>query len=190
MKRTALPIIVALAAMYLYSLEQGSPASTPDAATHSASTEVPALVGGRQVEASGTVVRVLSDDNDSSRHQRFILELANGHTLLIAHNIDLEPRVPNLKSGDTVHFSGQYEDNTLAKNIMGPRFAIVRLEPLNAELVKTRTQHPTISRARTTTQKPLLANQHRLPGPSKNAGRVQSCIPRANNQDIDMPWNT
>ena len=61
--------------------------------------------------AAGTVVRVLSDDNDSSRHQRFILELANGHTLLIAHNIDLAPRVPNLKSGDTVHFSGQYEDN-------------------------------------------------------------------------------
>jgi len=80
--------------MYLYSLEQGSPASTPGAATHSASTEVPALVGGRQVEASGTVVRVLSDDNDSSRHQRFILELANGHTLLIAHNIDLAPQCP------------------------------------------------------------------------------------------------
>lgn len=111
MKRTVLPIIVALAAMYLYSLEQGSPASTPGAATHSASTEVPALVGGRQVEASGTVVRVLSDDNDGSRHQRFILELANGHTLLIAHNIDLALRVPNLKSSDTVHFSGQYEDN-------------------------------------------------------------------------------
>jgi Protein of unknown function (DUF3465) len=39
-----------------------------------------------QVESSGVVERVLSDDNDGSRHQRIIVRLGSGQTLLIAHN--------------------------------------------------------------------------------------------------------
>ena len=66
---------------------------------------------GIQVRGTGTVVRVLSDDNDGSRHQRFILETATGQTLLVAHNIDLAPRVSSLSNGDTVEFNGQYEWN-------------------------------------------------------------------------------
>ena len=62
-----------------------------------------------QVEGQGVVRRVLSDDNEGSRHQRFIVALASGQTLLIAHNIDLAPRVVGLREGDTVIFSGQYE---------------------------------------------------------------------------------
>lgn len=64
-----------------------------------------------QVAGSGTVTRVLSDDHDGSRHQRFILELASGHTLLIAHNIDVAPRIPDIREGDVVEFSGVYEYN-------------------------------------------------------------------------------
>ena len=64
-----------------------------------------------QVQGSGTVTRVLSDDNDGSRHQRFILQLATGESLLVAHNIDLAPRVTGLKVGDTVSFNGEYEWN-------------------------------------------------------------------------------
>lgn len=64
-----------------------------------------------QVSGSGTVVRVLSDDNDGSRHQRFILRIASGESLLIAHNIDLAPRIAGLRVGDTVTFFGQYEWN-------------------------------------------------------------------------------
>ena len=64
-----------------------------------------------QVQGSGTVTRVLSDDNDGSRHQRFILRLASGESLLIAHNIDLAPRVKGLNVGDTVSFNGEYEWN-------------------------------------------------------------------------------
>jgi hypothetical protein len=64
-----------------------------------------------QVQGSGTVTRILSDDNDGSRHQRFILQLASGESLLIAHNIDLAPRVTGLKPGDTVSFNGEYEWN-------------------------------------------------------------------------------
>ena len=64
-----------------------------------------------QVEGQGVVRQVLSDDNDGSRHQRFILELGSGQTLLIAHNIDLAPRVAGLREGDTVSFGGVYEWN-------------------------------------------------------------------------------
>jgi hypothetical protein len=64
-----------------------------------------------QVQGNGTVVRVLPDDNDGSRHQRFILELETGQTLLVSHNIDLAPRIASLKRGDTVEFFGEYEWN-------------------------------------------------------------------------------
>jgi hypothetical protein len=64
-----------------------------------------------QVEASGVVTRVLADDNDGSRHQRFILRLASGRTVLVAHNIDLAPRLRSLDRGDTVRFFGEYEWN-------------------------------------------------------------------------------
>ena len=64
-----------------------------------------------QVQGSGTVTRVLSDDNDGSRHQRFILRLPSGESLLVADNIDLAPRVTGLEVGDTVSFNGEYEWN-------------------------------------------------------------------------------
>ncbi|MBL4830373.1 MAG: DUF3465 domain-containing protein [Aliivibrio sp.] len=64
-----------------------------------------------QIQGSGSVIRVLSDDNKGSRHQRFILRLDNRQTILIAHNIDLAPRIPNLKVGDSVEFYGEYEWN-------------------------------------------------------------------------------
>lgn len=65
-----------------------------------------------QVQGQGRVVRILPDDNDGSRHQRFILELDTGQALLIAHNIDLAPRLNELNKGDTVSFFGEYEWNS------------------------------------------------------------------------------
>lgn len=64
-----------------------------------------------QVQGSGQVIKVLSDDNDESRHQRFIIQLASGQTLLVAHNIDLAKRVADIQIGDTVEFYGEYEWN-------------------------------------------------------------------------------
>ncbi|MGM0541170.1 MAG: DUF3465 domain-containing protein [Pseudomonadota bacterium] len=64
-----------------------------------------------QVEGSGTVIKNLADDTNGSRHQRFILRLSSGQTLLIAHNIDLAPRINRLSKGDTVRFYGEYEWN-------------------------------------------------------------------------------
>lgn len=65
----------------------------------------------RQVQGEGVVVKVLADDNKGSRHQKFILELSSGQTVLIAHNIDLAPRVSSISPGDTIGFNGEYEWN-------------------------------------------------------------------------------
>jgi hypothetical protein len=67
--------------------------------------------GNFVAEGTGTVAAVLSDDNDGSPHQRFILTLQSGQTLLISHNIDLAPRVETLSVGDVVFFKGEYEWN-------------------------------------------------------------------------------
>ncbi|HKJ18718.1 MAG TPA: DUF3465 domain-containing protein [Xanthomonadales bacterium] len=64
-----------------------------------------------QVRGTGEVVRILSDDNDGSRHQRFILEVGPRNTVLVAHNIDLAPRVSGINVGDSVEFYGVYEWN-------------------------------------------------------------------------------
>lgn len=64
-----------------------------------------------QVKGEGRVIRLLSDDVSGSRHQRFIVQLASGQTLLISHNIDIAPRINNLKTGDRVGFYGEYEWN-------------------------------------------------------------------------------
>ncbi len=64
-----------------------------------------------QVQGAGVVTKLLPDDNDGSRHQRFIVKLASGQTLLIAHNIDQAARIEGLKPGDRVEFSGEYEWN-------------------------------------------------------------------------------
>ncbi|MBW2208308.1 MAG: DUF3465 domain-containing protein [Deltaproteobacteria bacterium] len=52
------------------------------------------------------------NDNQGSRHQRFILRLSSGQTLLVAHNIDLAPKISTLQKGDVVQFFGEYEWNS------------------------------------------------------------------------------
>ena len=60
------------------------------------------------ITGEGVVFRVLRDDTRGDQHQRFILRLADGQTLLVAHNIDLAPRLDGLKRGATVRFRGEY----------------------------------------------------------------------------------
>jgi len=64
-----------------------------------------------QVSGYGTVIKMLSDDNTGSRHQRFILKLLSGQTILIAHNIDLASKINGISKGDNIQFYGQYEWN-------------------------------------------------------------------------------
>ncbi len=64
-----------------------------------------------QVKGHGTIVKLLPDDRDGIQHQRFIIQLSSGRTLLIAHNSDLAPRVHPINRGDVVEFYGEYEWN-------------------------------------------------------------------------------
>jgi len=61
-----------------------------------------------QVAGEGTVIRVLPDDLNGSRHQRFIVQLPSGQTLLMTHNIDIAPRIDRLEVGDSISFNGEY----------------------------------------------------------------------------------
>ena len=114
MKKFAL-LIVVIALVYGYVHEQGI--SIPRLGSPSIGTESTLQEAFRsqrsdlQVRGEGTVTKVLRDDLDGSRHQRFILRTNTGQTLLVAHNIDLAPRIDGLKAGDTVEFYGEYEWN-------------------------------------------------------------------------------
>ena len=112
----AVVLIIALAQFLGESLRTNSPATdTPTAPpATAATTDVFARAFAErqndlQVRGEGQVKKILADDNDGSRHQRFILELDSGQTLLVAHNIDLAPRIDKLRPGDTVEFFGEYE---------------------------------------------------------------------------------
>lgn len=64
-----------------------------------------------QLAGSGRVVKLLRDDTQGSPHQRFLLRTGTGQTLLVAHNIELAPRIVDIAEGDTVRFYGEYEWN-------------------------------------------------------------------------------
>lgn len=109
--RKLVPLILVVAGVYAYQY-LGTPEVSGVLAPQSPAAQVESSWrAGQQVQGSGEVIRVLADDNEGSRHQRFILELSSGRTLLIAHNIDLAPRVSGLNVGDTVSFYGEYEPN-------------------------------------------------------------------------------
>ncbi len=118
MKKLVL-IGVVLAAAYFGGVESGFIPRRDDASVSTASDvddrALTAAFENRQsnvqVQGSGEVTRALSDDNEGSRHQRFIVRLASGQTVLVSHNIDLANRIESLRAGDRVEFNGEYEWN-------------------------------------------------------------------------------
>ncbi len=60
-----------------------------------------------QVTFSARVKKLLKDDLVGEQHQKFLVILSNGTTVLVAHNISMAPRVP-LQAGDTVTLSGEF----------------------------------------------------------------------------------
>jgi hypothetical protein len=124
-QKTKYALIAILLLIAAFQALQQERSSKPEQSTETAGTAAPLRSDGSeilraafeqrrsdvQVEGRGTVERVLPDDNDGSRHQRFILRLAHGQTVLVAHNIDLAPRIEGLRAGDEVRFYGEYEWN-------------------------------------------------------------------------------
>lgn len=64
-----------------------------------------------QVFGQGIVVKILPDDKKGGHHQKFIIQLSSGQTLLVAHNIDIASRINSLQEGDSIRFYGEYEWN-------------------------------------------------------------------------------
>ncbi|RNC82359.1 MAG: DUF3465 domain-containing protein [Phycisphaera sp.] len=96
-----------------------TPVPSPGQSENSASTHISEdairrlidnQISGEMVTLEAEIVKLLPDDNDGSRHQRLLLALESGGTVLVAHNIDLAPRVP-ADEGDTITVRGQYEWN-------------------------------------------------------------------------------
>ena len=117
MKQAIFLILVVVATVfYNYSPKEKTRQSTaiPTSYGRSGTTSKPSqnFQSGQQVSGEGTVSKLLKDDLDGSRHQKFILTLSSGRTLLIAHNIDIAPRISSLSMGDKIQFYGVYETNS------------------------------------------------------------------------------
>jgi len=109
-----IPLIVIAILAYGYFQYQDSTPSGPSSMEAEIALQH-AFANGQsdiQVKGAGIVKKLLRDDNDGSRHQRFIVMLGSGETLLISHNIDLAPRIDDLEEGDRVDFFGEYEWNS------------------------------------------------------------------------------
>jgi predicted transcriptional regulator len=120
MKKILTLLLLLIAAYFSYQQRQQGSSLTPvEATTATVINSDDALIADAfrsqrsdvPVTLNGVVSKVLSDDNDGSRHQRFIIRLTSGQTLLVAHNIDLAERVEALHAGDAITLRGEYEWN-------------------------------------------------------------------------------
>ena len=122
MKRVLLVLVVALASAYAWwtseaptSVSASSPVASAPTTTAPDDSAISAAFDARrrgiQVQGRGVVDKLLRDDRKGEPHQRFVVRLDSGHSVLIAHNIDEAPRIDALRSGDAVEFSGVYEWN-------------------------------------------------------------------------------
>ena len=103
--------LLAYATLQFQDFSSPGPSPTGDANTALEEAQTRQL-SDVQLTGQGIVVKVLPDDLDGSRHQRYILDVGSGETVLVSHNIDLAPRVQNLRKGDSVIFFGEYEWNS------------------------------------------------------------------------------
>jgi hypothetical protein len=119
MKKLSLTLLVVLGivtANYVYTEPANENSSSISAQSSDKSDAIIASAfanheSNLQVSGQGVVTRLLPDDTNGSRHQKFIIKLSSGQTLLIAHNIDLAPKISSLQKGDLVQFYGEYEWN-------------------------------------------------------------------------------
>ncbi|MGI9319301.1 MAG: DUF3465 domain-containing protein [bacterium] len=114
-KKKLVQIAVAVILIALYAISERFPGFNPDQVTSVDNSLLHQVIADRrsdvQVTGSGAVIKLLADDNKGSRHQRFLVKIDSGDVILIAHNIDLAPRVDELRKGDTIRFNGEYEWN-------------------------------------------------------------------------------
>jgi hypothetical protein len=116
-KIAAVAVIILAAAQWLYrqssaptSIERpAEPSSSAGRTNDEAASAFADRARGRQITVQGRVERLLADDREGSRHQRFIVRTESGVSLLVAHNIDLAPRIDALREGESLRLNGEYE---------------------------------------------------------------------------------
>jgi hypothetical protein len=113
MKCVLLLLAIAVCAVFAINERQLHEGSVPAGMAERplASSGRGAAITAAERSGRGVVTRVLPDDMAPPRHQRFILKLPSGGTVLIAHNIDLAPRVASLAVGDVIEYQGEYISN-------------------------------------------------------------------------------
>lgn len=90
-------LIIAIIIFFVFFNKQFLSLDTPHDSSSSTSTySTDALISAynnkqsdKIVTATGTVSKLLADDNNGSRHQKFIVRISPVLTVLVAHNIDL-----------------------------------------------------------------------------------------------------
>ncbi len=112
MRKTLLASALLALAVVAYLQRAAAPPPAARPTIESSGTSVAAAFERRsrgvKVQAAGTVAAILPDDVEGEPHQRFLVRVDDGPTVLIAHNIDLAPRVSPLRTGDRISFSGEY----------------------------------------------------------------------------------
>lgn len=99
-----------LAALFISQwLYDWQPASTTE--VRSEPFTLSAGQSGTVMTINAQIVKSLPDDNEGSRHQRFLIRTPSGQRLLVAHNIDLARRVKNPVQGEPIRIRGQFEWN-------------------------------------------------------------------------------
>ena len=111
--RFIIAIVLIVGISFVQSRWHYGPWASVDASGEAASSQVDEAFrnhsSGIMVTAEGRVERTLTDDTTGDRHQRFIVRLPSGITILVAHNIDIAPRVPGIAAGSQVKLHGEYE---------------------------------------------------------------------------------
>jgi len=111
MNHKSLLLLLVLAIAIGVSVTRKDDAPAPEVAAHddgSLARAIASRADGVPVTGRGEVVKLLPDDREGSPHQRILLRVAGGGTVLIAHNLDLAPRVSPLAEGDMLEFAGDY----------------------------------------------------------------------------------
>lgn len=90
---------------------QHTPTTTESLHNESIQRAIERQLSTVQVEGRGDIVKVLPDDTQGDRHQRMLVSVAPGKTILIVHNIDIAPRIQGVREGDEIVFSGEFKWN-------------------------------------------------------------------------------
>ncbi len=115
--RFLLVLVVVVIAAFLAGrgLQPAAPAAEPATPAYADDGSLRRAIDARAdevpVTGRGNVVKLLSDDTEGNPHQRILVRVAGGSTVLIAHNIALSARVAPLAVGDELEFAGDYAWN-------------------------------------------------------------------------------